>query len=433
VMRVPWRVPLLCSACVVLGQLFRLSPLADAVAGTTPEGVRLAYPLAHVVLAPFTLLADWLNGSPARDLQAAAAWALAALLLSRVARWRHGPVDAGARTVREVRAAALFLVLLTAFLAWGALLPRPIPRLVAADADAIVFDIHSHTSASHDGRRGFGAAANAAWHSRAGFDAAFITDHNTTQAIRAWLADSPRGAPSRLLPGVELSLSGLHLLALGIEDSVDNSPYRSAWDATGRLLRGLAAGRVPSPGATDAPVPVDTGVPLTTRPFLVASLPEYWRYHWGTDIDTLVEWGVGGFEIWTSSPRGMDFPPALRRQTIARCQRGGLAMFGATDMHGLGYTASVWNVARLRGWRTLDATALGPALVARFLSEGTEANRVMMMRRWLPETAAGAVVAVPGNLVLLLRTATPAHGAALLAWIWLPAVLTGLRRRAPKS
>jgi len=102
-------------------------------------------------------------------------------------------------------------------------------------------------------------------------------------------------------------------------------------------------------------------------------------------------------------------------------------------MHGLGYTASVWNVARVEGWRTLDAAALGPALVARFRSEGTEANRVVVLRRWLPETAAGAVGAVPGNLVLLLRTATPAHGAALLAWIWLPAVLTGLRRHAPKS
>jgi hypothetical protein len=184
---------------------------------------------------------------------------------------------------------------------------------------------------------------------------------------------------------------------------------------------------------TNAAAPPDTGVPLTTRPFLVASLPEYWRHHWGTDIDTLVEWGVGGFEVWTSSPRAMDLPPALRRQMVARCQRDGLAMFGATDMHGLGYAASVWNVARLPGWRTLDAAALGPALVERFRRDGAAANQVVAMRRWLPETAAGAVVAVPGNLVLLLRTATPAHGAALLAWSWLPAVLTGLRRRSPRS
>jgi len=433
VLRVPWLFPLLISACVVLGQLFRLSPLADAVAGTAPAGVRLAYPLAHVALAPFTLIADWLNGSPARDLQGAAAWAVAAFLLVRVARWRGGPEGTGARTVREVRATALFLVPLTAFLSWGALLPRPIPRFVAADGDVIVFDVHSHTSASHDGRRGFGAAANAAWHARAGFDAAFITDHNTTRAIRAWLADAPGDSPPRLLPGVELSLSGLHLLALGIEDGVDNAPYRNAWDATGRLIRALAAGRIPTSGTAKTAAPADTAVPLTTRPFLVASLPEYWRHHWGTDIDTLVEWGVGGFEIWTSSPQAMDFPPALRRQMIARCQRGGLAMFGATDMHGLGYSASVWNVARLPGWRTLDAAALGPALVERFRREGAAANQVVAMRRWLPETVAGAVVAVPGNLVLLLRTATPAHGAALLAWSWLPAVLTGLRRRAPRS
>jgi len=432
-MRVPWRLPLLLSACVVLGQLFRLSPLADAVAGTAPAGGRLAYPLAHIALAPFTLLADWLNGSPARDLQATAAWAVAVFLFVRVARWRRGPAGAGARTVREVRAAVLLLVPLTAFLAWGALLPRPIPRFVAADRDAIVFDIHSHTSASHDGRRGFGSAANAAWHARAGFDAAFITDHNTTRAIRAWLAGAPRGAPPQLLPGIELSLSGLHLLALGIEDGVDNAPYRNTWDATGRLIRALAAGRTPTSGPPKTAAPADTGVPLTTRPFLIASLPEYWRHHRGPDLDTLVEWGVGGFEIWTSSPRAMDFPPALRRQMISRCQRGGLAMFGATDMHGLGYSASVWNVARLPGWRMLDAAALGRVLVERFRREGVAANQVVAMRRWLPETAAGAVVAVPGNLVLLLRTATPAHGAALLAWIWLPAVLTGLRRRAPRS
>jgi len=433
VIRVRWRFPLLLSACVVIGQSLRLSPLADAVAGTAPAGVRLVYPLAHVALAPFTLLADWLNGSPARDLQSAAAWAVAAFLLAHAACWRRGPAGAGARAVREARAAALSLVPLTAFLAWGALLPRPIPRLVAADGAAIVFDVHSHTAASHDGRRGFGSAANAAWHARAGFDAAFITDHNTTSAVRAWLAGAPHGALTRLLPGVELSLSGLHLLALGIGDDVDNSPYRSDWDATGRLIRALAVGRVPASGATMAAAPADTGVPLTTRPFLVASLPEYWRHHWGADLDTLVKWGVGGFEIWTSSPRAMDFPPALRREMVARCRRDGLAMFGATDMHGLGYSASVWNVARLPGWRTLDAAALGPALVERFRREGAAANQVVAMRRWLPETVAGAVVAVPGNLVLLLRTATPAHGAALLAWIWLPAVLTGLRRRAPRS
>ena len=427
--RVRWRFPLLLSACVVLGQLLRLPPLVDVAAGSTPADVRLVYPLAHVVFAPFTLLADWLNGSPARDLRAAAAWAVAAFLLVRIVRRRRAPQGARAGALREGLAALAFLAALAAFLAWGALLPRPIPRLVAAGADALVFDVHSHTAASHDGRRGFDAAANAAWHGRAGFDAAFVTDHNTTAAIRAWLAAAPRDAPPRLLPGVELSLSGLHLLALGSARDVPTVPYRSAWDATGRLVRALAAGRAPGDGATETGP--DAGIGRNPRPFLVASLPEYWQHHWGPDVDTLVAWGVAGFEVWTSSPRAMDFPPALRRAVVARCRRDGLAMFGAADMHGLGYSASVWNVARVPGWKAMDAATLSAALLERFRREGAAASQVVAMRRWLPETAVAAVAAVPVNLGLLLRTATPAHGAALLAWIGLPALLVGVRRRSP--
>ena len=51
--------------------------------------------------------------------------------------------------------------------------------------DMVVFDVHSHTNVSHDVRgtlmRGFDAEANLAWHGRAGFDAFFITDHNTIE------------------------------------------------------------------------------------------------------------------------------------------------------------------------------------------------------------------------------------------------------------
>jgi hypothetical protein len=431
-MRIPWRLPLLLSACVALGQLLHLAPLTDAVAGATPADVRLAYPAAHVLLAPFTLLADWLNGSPARELKGFVAWALAVYGFRRLAARQGSASGALRRALRELGAGALFVGALTLYAAWGSLLPRPIPRLVAAGSDVLVFDLHSHTDASHDGRVGFDAAANAAWHARAGFDAAFVTDHNTAQAIRAWRGNGPGRAV--LLPGIELSLSGLHLLALGTDREIPSAPSRGDWRATGQLVRALAAGDTAAPPAgRDSPATRPSGVATSAPPFLVASLPEYWEHHWGADLDTLVAWGVHGLEVWTTSPKAMDFPPARRRETIARCRHDGLAMFAATDMHGLGYAASAWNVTRVRGWRRLEAGALGAVLVAKFRREGPAATEVVVLRRWLPETAAQATIAVPLNLVLLLRTATPAHGAALLGWIWLPTLVLSARRRTPRS
>jgi hypothetical protein len=432
------RLPLLFSACVLLGQLLSLNPLLDVAAGAAPPDLRVAYPLGHVLLAPLTLLADWLNGSPARELKGFAVWGLLAFVVTRLAlagaggagprrapRWSRARRE-GAAGLATVAAAALFV-------AWGALAPRPIPRLVAADPDLLIFDVHSHTAASHDGRAGFDLAVNAAWHARAGFGATFITDHNTARGFRTPLAPPPRPG-SRTLPGIELSLSGLHLLALGTSAEVPNAASRDSWEATGRLIRALASGETPDGGALAAdtagrsPAPAARGTP----PFLVASLPEYWQHHWGPDLGTLVQWGVRGFEVWTTSPRAMDFPDALRRAVLARARLDGLALFAATDMHGFGYAATAWNVTRIVGWRRLGSPALSAVLVARFRREGPDANRVVVLRRWLPETRVQAVAAVPLNLVLILRTASPAHAAALLAWIWAVALLRGLRSRPPR-
>lgn len=432
-MRISWRLPLLLTACVLAGQLLHLAPLADAVTGAAPAHVRLVYPAGHVLLAPFTLLADWLNGSPGRELKGFLLWVLAAWALARLARRRTPGRGAARAVLGEALAAALAVAALAAFVAWGAFAPRPIPRLAADEPDLLVFDAHSHTDASHDGRPGFGLAANAAWHARAGFDATFITDHNTTAALRTRYAAA---APPRfrLLPGVELSLSGLHLLALGTTREIPVAPYRDRWDGTGALIRALAAGDTAPPGAAASGAsraPVPAGSPAAA-PFLVASLPEYWQHHWGADLDSLVGWGVRGLEVWTTSPRAMGFPPALRREVVARCRREGLTMFAATDMHGLGYTASAWNVARVRGWRRLEDGPLAAVLVAKFRREGADGSEPVVLRRWLPETGAQAAFAVPLNAVLLLRTASPAHGAALLAWIWIPALLLSFRRRTPR-
>jgi hypothetical protein len=404
-MRLRWRLAVFLSACVVVAQLFKLCPLVDVVTWSAPATARIWYPPFHVVFAPLTLLADWLNGGSTRDLAGFAAWTVASYVLVRLA---VRALPQGPRAVREALYAALFLGAVALFVGWGYWLQRPIPRLVAASADLLVFDIHSHTALSHDGRRGFGAAQNAEWHARAGFDAAFVTDHNRYGAVRGWRTDAPGRRP-KLLDGEELSLSGLHVVVLGNTREIPNRPYDTSWDSAGALIRRLRADSL----------------------FLVPSLPEYWEHHWGPDMGSLAAWGVQGIEIWTTSPKAMDFPPEARREVIAQCRLENLVVLGATDMHGFGNAASVWNVVRVPGWTALGDSALAQAILARFRSGGAAGNQVVALRRWLPETRMGSAFSVPINLLLLLRTASRPHAAALLGWVWAVALAASYRRRAP--
>lgn len=400
-----WRVPAVLTAVVVLAQLVHLDPLVDVVTGRPPADLRLVYPFAHIVFAPLTLTADWLNGGSRGDLKGFAAWAVGVYAFCRIFLG-----TAPRRRLRESGYALLFLAGFAAFVGWGALLDRPIPRIVAADSALVLFDVHSHTARSHDGRARFGPDENAAWHRRAGFDAAFATDHNLVGAADAWRADRA-GRPPLLLAGEELSLAGLHIVALGTTQRIDNTPWNGSFDSTLLLLRRLSA---------------DSGA---SRPYLIASLPEYWRNHWGPDIGVMTGAGVEGFEIWTTSPRAMDIPPAARAEILARAALERHALFGATDMHGLGNAATVWNVMRLPGWRALDERALAAALVARFRSDGPAAHRVIAIRRWQTDATGAAPAVVPLNAALRLRSMSRGHAAALVVWIWLPALLATVRRR----
>jgi hypothetical protein len=428
-----WRWPLLLSATVLLGQLLHRNPLVDVLPGAIPSDARLAYPLLHVLLAPITLPADWLNGGSRHDLCGLLAWAVAGYVLWRLTRRRAG-------FAREVGAALAFLAAAAGFIALVAYVPRPFPRLLAPPG-TIVFDVHSHTARSHDGRPGFGSAANAAWHARAGFDAAFITDHNTNGAARAWRAGAPGRTP-RLLDGEELSLNGLHLLVLGAGDSLDNRGWNQSWDSTLALVRHLAgAGPGRDPGAVARPgnpVPVQPagsrsgeGSPrASARPLLIASLPEFWRHRWGAQVGELVAAGVDGFEVWTSSPKAMEFPPTARATLIARAEASGLPLVGATDMHGLGSSPSVWNVAPLASWSALSDSALTDTLIALVRARR---HRVLAVARWFPGARLDYVLAVPVNLALVLRGASRWHGLALLLWTWGGALLFDVRRRRRKG
>jgi len=252
-----------------------LPPLVDAITGSAPGDVDLDRPTMYVALAPLSNTLDALTFFSA----ARAAWAVVVWILV-LAAW--GALRAGTRRQRIVRALAGPLTLLVMGVA-TVFLPRPVPRLTTTDSGATIIDYHAHTQASHDGRPGWTLAKLAAWHERQGFEASYVTDHNIV-----YDGSLPLPPTSiNLLPGVEWSVYGQHVVAIG---PVEALPRDSFGGSTQRMVRIFAA--IERQGAIS-----------------IASLPEYWRNH-RDDLGAFVIAGVDGFEIVNCAPKALSFPAA---------------------------------------------------------------------------------------------------------------------------
>jgi hypothetical protein len=244
----------------------------------------------------------------------------------------------------EARAIAIAVVAVAAFVAGGLISHRPMVKLVGVEPGVAVVDFHSHTNASHDVRGtamgGFHTSRNLGWHRRAGFDAVFVTDHNTTAGL------VPTDQPVALCRGREVSAWRAHIVLLGGELDSVRGPYRRDWAGLHQLL-------------ADA----DT----TYGALSVASLPEYDRNHWGR-LDSLVDAGLDGFEIVNASPKANELTRARRDTVIDLARRTGKFVVGVSDHHGWGATSMVWSLIDVFRWRSrperlcsgiIDALRLG--------------------------------------------------------------------------
>jgi hypothetical protein len=171
--------------------------------------------------------------------------------------------------------------------------------------------------------QGFDAEANRRWHRRAGFDAAFLTDHNVAREPRIASRESRDSAgATALCPGIEVSAWRAHVVLLGDTLPVDPNRYSRSLEGLLTLLRTSES----SYGS------------LT-----VASLPEYRRNHW-CRLDELVAAGLDGFEIVNASPAANEFIRAERDSVIALARAHNRFVVGVSDSHGWGATSMVWNL-----------------------------------------------------------------------------------------
>jgi hypothetical protein len=355
-----------------------LPPLVDAITGSAPGDVDLERPILYVLFAPLSTTLDALTFfSIARAQWAVAIWVLV------LAAW--GALRPNSRTVaRRVGRALLGPGVLIAFAVAAVLLPRPVPRLVAADAGATILDYHAHTNASHDGRSGWTATKLAEWHARQGFEASYVTDHN---AVFDGTIESTSPPPIDLLPGVEWSVYRQHVVAIGPVEPIVRDSFG---ESSARMVRIFKA--IEGQGALS-----------------IASLPEYRRHH-RDQLGTFVLAGVSGFEIVNCSPKGLAFPSTGRREVIELAAGRDLLVVGASDNHGWGQVTCVWNVSQ-------------PG------SQGFRTNRVfarplaMLQGDWKPWTAP---VTQPW---FMLRSLSWSERASWLTWVLVILLYRAMPRR----
>ena len=178
--------PLMLTGLILAARIASVPPLSDPVAGAAPAALYLKIPWVYLVFAPVFTLWDGVSMLSMTRLVGFLGGMVALYLLWRVARWLHSgknsPGSLRVRLLHELKVLVLSATLFVAFVVIGAVWHRPMLSLTGTDANDIIVDFHSHTNVSHDVRdtwmRGFDAETNRRWHSRAGFDAAFITDHN---------------------------------------------------------------------------------------------------------------------------------------------------------------------------------------------------------------------------------------------------------------
>jgi len=317
-------------------------------------------------------------------------------------RERRGPWR---RAAVEIGAAALFVAAVLSYCAALVLLSRPTAVLRVQDAEIVVVDFHSHTDRSHDGRAGFGADQNRAWHAATGFDVAYVTDHYTW---REHANPETAGEGTVLLGGAELRLAGRYVNALG-----DSTRYLHLLDKARRNLRRERFGTIAS----------------AAGPTLIVALPIPFEM-----IEPVVQAGHGtvvALELHDGDPRGIE---QLRREhdrLLALADRLGLALVNGTNLHGWGRTATAWTLVRLPGWRALTPSQLGAALERTLRANRPGTLRVVERAVDYPGSSVAALaLTLPLAVAYLFRTLQPLERVAWIAWMvggWLVLACAGIR------
>jgi hypothetical protein len=400
-------VPIGLTFLLLAARLAAVPSLLDPVAGTAPPSLHLATPLVYLLLAPLFTLWDGASMLSMSRLHGLLVGLVLLYLLWRILRALARP--AGERSWRgESLALAVSLILLAGFLIIGAVWHRPMLSLAGVEPGEVVVDFHSHTNLSHDVEdtwmSGFDVESSRRWHNRAGFNAFFITDHNTVAGVKQ---TSSRALKRPVVcPGIEVSAWHAHIVLLGDSVPVDRSRYNGSLDGLITLLRISDS----SYGALS-----------------VASLPEYRKNHWER-LDTLIAAGLDGFEIVNAAPKANDIVRADRDSVIRAAHFHNRFVVGVSDSHGWGATSMVWNLVRPGAGPNSDVCQA----ILRRLKDGFGAVQVIERYRLRPDDWWPMWLTPVGLVWETWRSMGWPLTLAWIVWIWALALCSTLvRGRSP--
>lgn len=404
--RWPAAVTAVASALVVAGAVWRVPPVEALGVAARGGGVdaTLQLPAAYVLLSPICEGYDALTLLTLNQHGALLAWLLILFAAFRVVRRRRRRLANASRRAAHTEGMLVggFMLACFGWYAIGALVPRPMAALALGNRDELTVDVHSHTSASHDGRRGFDAESSRRWHAAAGFAAAYVTDHRSFTGAVAGERGNPRraGDGTVLLSGLESAAAHSRILILGAREAM-GLEHRGQAD-----FRRLAA---------------DTGVVVVlTTPASLARTP-------GLRLDAV--------ESSDGAPRGLMFTQRLAPEIDRFARARGLARVAGSDNHGWGRTASAWTVVRVPGWRAMSPAVLDRAIRSALRHPGGIVRVVARASTPVPRSV-WAIVATPALIAWsVLTRLSMLERLSWLAWIWgataVALLLAGPRRRSP--
>ena len=380
----------------VLTSTCSVEPIRDAVTLGTVGEARLAQPAAYLVIGPLSNVMDTLTLLNVGQHISILLWAIGAFIVWRVLAARRG---ASAR--EHVIAASIYFGILIAIYVIGIVAPRPMAQLVISDETVFAVDFHAHTKYSHDGRAGWEPNDVRNWHTGAGYDVAYITDHRTFEGAERGVASNPsqagEGQGTMLLEGLEAGFHGVHVNVL----------------SAGRRFKGLTGADLRD--VDDQALAMASLLP-NNEPVVIQTIPD--------DLSKIIAaggpgtGGVRGIELIDGSPRGLSQGRRERARIIHIADSLNLALVAGSDNHGWGRAAPGWTLLRIPDWRGMGTDSLA-GLIERVLRLGRRQSTKVVERRVAegasPLGVVFAGIAVPWRM---FTTLSPDERVVWVLWAW---------------
>jgi hypothetical protein len=388
-----YRWPLVITLALTVTAAFSLSPLVDAGRPRAPLAATLQTSPLYDLLAPVSNVLDALTFLSPKQYWATFALCAVFFFVPGILRDLRRPRRFSATAT--ILSVARFAGGVVAVIGVMLVAMRPMASLSLSDPDLVAVDFHSHTEASHDGRSGFDAERNRAWHRSSGFDVAYITDHNAVGGALSGMARNPihSGDATVLLPGIELRDRDEHVILIGID------PRRM--DVTSPDWHGAAE------AADGQSVPA---LLLLSMPGNAATIPS-------DELRDPIR--LAGIELSDGSPRGLAQTGTDKPGILGVAARFHLALVSGSDNHGWGRAAPAWSVLRIPGWREMAPVQLDLAIRGTILTRGQTSVQVIA-RRLAAQPTGKVEAALSGFSVgfLMMRTMNLRERFSWIAWSW---------------